>query len=257
MMKTFKQDSVLFMAELKRAWKLLKVYPLDTVNSVISFVIVSVVFMIGIRAVGNPTQIFGVVFFPLLLNLISGPSASIRNDIEMGVFEQVYISKYSLIKVAVIRTIIAALSSLIGSVLIALIVHFFFLRITVPAYHIFFLLLLFGVQGLLLGIVLAAITIRYRKTETLLNSLNILFMILMVLPLSELSEKLMFIPSAVFPFWGLVAYYQELFAAPASPGVYINLLLVIVNSIFAAMIALPFYNKMLTSTKMRGFLGQY
>ena len=59
-----KMDFSLFGAEIKRAYKLLKVYPLDTINSIISFVIMSVIFMIGINAVGDSTQIFGVVFFP-------------------------------------------------------------------------------------------------------------------------------------------------------------------------------------------------
>lgn len=250
-------DWALFKAEITRAYKLLKVYPLDTINSVVSFVIVSVIFMIGINAVGDSTQIFGVVFFPIMLNLIGGPSSSIRSDIEMGVFEQVYISKFSLIKVAVIRSVVAGLSSMIGSVLIALILHIFFVKITIPIYHLVILFAVFGIQGLLIGIVLAGITLRFRKTETLLNSLNILFMILLVLPLSSFSEQLYYIPSALCPLWGIVTYYQQLLSHASNTIIILNLTLVVLNTTILAFFAYICYNKLLKETKLKGFLGQY
>lgn len=252
-----KQDCSLLMAEITRAYKLLKVYPLDTINSVISFVVVSVVFMIGISAVGDSTQIFGVVFFPLMLNLIGGPSSSIRNDIETGVFEQVYISRFSLIKVAVIRSIVAGISSIVGSILIALILHLFFVKITISFYHVLILFGLFSIQGLLIGIILAGITLRFRKTETLLNSLNILFMILIVLPLSSFLEQLYYIPSALCPLWGIVAYYQQLLSGTISSVVFLNLALIIINTCILAFAAWLCYNKLLATTKLKGFLGQY
>ena len=256
-LNTLKQDVSLFGAEIKRAYKLLKVYPLDTINSIISFVIMSVVFMIGINAVGDSTQIFGVVFFPLMLNLIGGPSSSIRNDIEMGVFEQVYISKFSLIKVAIIRSIVAGLSSVVGSVLIGIILHLFFVKITIPFYHLLLLFVLFSIQGLLIGVILAGITLRFRKTETLLNTLNILFMILIVLPLASVSDLFWHIPSLLCPLWGIVTYYQQLLTDPYSPVVLWNLLVVVVNTGFLAFVARACYNKLLNTTKIKGFLGQY
>lgn len=62
----------LFVAECTRAVKLLVIYPIDTVNNIISFLIVSVIFMIGVNAVGDSSQAFGVIFFPIMLNLIGG-----------------------------------------------------------------------------------------------------------------------------------------------------------------------------------------
>lgn len=111
-----KENYSLFFAECRRAIKLLKFYPLDTINNLVSFVIISTIFITGINALGDSSQIFGVVFFPIMLNLISGPSSSIRSDIEMGVFEQVYISRYSLLKIAIIRSVVTGMFSITGSV---------------------------------------------------------------------------------------------------------------------------------------------
>ena len=124
-----KENYSLFFAECRRAIKLLKFYPLDTINNLVSFVIISTIFITGINALGDSSQIFGVVFFPIMLNLISGPSSSIRSDIEMGVFEQVYISRYSLLKIAIIRSVVTGMFSITGSVLITLIIHLFFVKI--------------------------------------------------------------------------------------------------------------------------------
>ena len=192
-----------------------------------------------------------------MLNLIGGPSSSIRNDIEMGVFEQVYISKFSLIKVAIIRSIVAGLSSVIGSLLIGIILHLFFVKITIPFYHLLLLFGLFSVQGLLIGVILAGITLRFRKTETLLNSLNILFMILIILPLASVSDLFWHIPSLLCPLWGIVTYYQQLLTVPNSTVVFWNLAVVVVNTGFLAIVTRMCYNKLLSTTKVKGFLGQY
>lgn len=175
----------------------------------------------------------------------------------MGVFEQVYISKFSLIKVAIIRSIVAGLSSVVGSVLIGIILHLFFVKITIPFYHLLLLFVLFSIQGLLIGVILAGITLRFRKTETLLNTLNILLMILIVLPLASVSDLFWHIPSLLCPLWGIVTYYQQLLTDPYSPVVLWNLLVVVVNTGFLAFVARACYNKLLNTTKIKGFLGQY
>lgn len=255
--ENLQRDYALICAELCRSFRLLKVYPLDTVNSIISFIIVSTIFMVGIRAVGDSSQIFGVVFFPVMLNLISGPSSSIRNDIEMGVFEQVYISGYSLLKVAVIRTVVSGIISLIGSLIIAVIMHVFFVKITFSPLHMLILFIFFGVQSLLLGIMFAGITLRYRRTETLLNSLNLFIMILLVMPLLSVSVKLMYLPSLVFPLCGVVAYYQQLITGAPAGQIGLNLVFMLLNTIGIAFISLRIYDGLLEDTKKRGYLGQY
>lgn len=251
------EDGALLAAEFRRSVQLLKVYPLDTINSIVSFVIISTIFMVGIRAVGDSSQIFGVVFFPVMLNLISGPSASIRNDIEMGVFEQVYISKYSLLKVAVIRTIVSGIVALFGSAIIALILHLFFIRITFSPLHMIFLFLLFGTQSLLLGVALAGVTLRYRKTETLLNSLNLFVMILLILPLLSISRNSFYVLSAFCPLWGVVTYYQQLVTGMQGGQIFLNITCSLVNTICLAFLAFGVYEKLLRETKRRGYLGQY
>lgn len=252
-----KENYSLFFAECRRAIKLLKFYPLDTINNLVSFVIISTIFITGINALGDSSQIFGVVFFPIMLNLISGPSSSIRSDIEMGVFEQVYISRYSLLKIAIIRSVVTGMFSITGSVLITLIIHLFFVKIQFSIFHMIILLLLFGIQSLVIGIILAGITLRFRKTETLINSLNLLVMVLMVLPLLTISEKSMYLPSAIFPLWGIVTYYQQLMERVDMVSVLKNLGFTVAHTIVFAVIANVIYQKLLLTAKMKGYLGQY
>ena len=252
-----KENYSLFFAECRRAIKLLKFYPLDTINNLVSFVIISTIFITGINALGDSSQIFGVVFFPIMLNLISGPSSSIRSDIEMGVFEQVYIFRYSLLKIAIIRSVVTGMFSITGSVLITLIIHLFFVKIQFSIFHMIILLLLFGIQSLVIGIILAGITLRFRKTETLINSLNLLVMVLMVLPLLTISEKSMYLPSAICPLWGIVTYYQQLMERVDMVSVLKNLGFTVAHTIVFAVIANVIYQKLLLTAKMKGYLGQY
>ena len=252
-----KENYSLFFAECRRAIKLLKFYPLDTINNLVSFVIISTIFITGINALGDSSQIFGVVFFPIMLNLISGPSSSIRSDIEMGVFEQVYISRYSLLKIAIIRSVVTGMFSITGSVLITLIIHLFFVKIQFSIFHMIILLLLFGIQSLVIGIILAGITLRFRKTETLINSLNLLVMVLMVLPLLTISAKSMYLPSAICPLWGIVTYYQQLMERVDMVSVLKNLGFTVAHTIVFAVIANVIYQKLLLTAKMKGYLGQY
>lgn len=254
---SIQQDLNLFLAELRRSAKLLKTYPIDTVNSIASFLIMSVVFMVGINAVGDSSQVFGVIFFPVMLNLISGPSASIRGDIELGVFEQVYISRYSLIKTAILRTLISGLTSLIGSVLIGLIMHFFFLPLNISAPAIGLLFVLFTVQSIAAGVLMAAITLRFRKVDTLLNFCNILIMIELVLPLNQITSLLGFVPMAVVPFYGVVVLYQQFLGGYPMSDLLPTLICTLLNT--AALVAMAhfIYRKSMVAAKKNGTLGQY
>lgn len=252
----FRQDLNLFLAEWRRSMKLLKTYPIDTVNSIASFLIMSVVFMVGVSAVGDSSQVFGVIFFPLMLNLIGGPSASIRGDIELGVFEQVYISPYSLIKTAIIRTLISGLTSLVGSALIAVIMHLFFLKLSLSLPALVLLFALFSLQSIAAGILMAALTVRFRKVDTLLNFFNILIMVELVLPLKQVAV-LGHVPLALVPFWGVVVLYQQLLGgyplsatAPTFLCTLLNTGLVMAGACFA-------YRKSLLAAKASGTLGQY
>ena len=251
------QDCELLLAEFTRAITLLKLYPIDTINNIISFLIMSVVFMIGVDAVGDSNQVFGVVFFPVMLNLISGPSASIRSDIELGVFEQVYISSYSLIKIAIIRTIVSGLTSLVGSILIALVMHIFFLKINISLLNVVLLSAIFSVQSILTGIIMAAITLRFRKVETLMNFINILIMIELVLPLNDTLSAIGNLPVIVVPFFGVVAFYQQLLVNATTATIANTLLFTLVNTILLWFVAQYRYNKFLISSKRNGNLGQY
>lgn len=253
----FRQDLNLIRAEWRRAVKLLKTYPIDTINNIVSFLIMSVVFMVGIGAVGDSSQIFGVIFFPVMLNLIGGPSASIRSDIELGVFEQVYISRYSLLKTAIARTLTSGLTSLVGSVLIALIIHFFFLEIRIPAAGILALFGLFGVQSVAVGVVMAAITLRWRKVETLLNFINILIMIELVLPLSSLAASLGTALMTAVPFCGVVVLYQQLLEGCAVSGLLRTLVCTLLNTALLIAAANITYKKSMLAAKRSGTLGQY
>lgn len=252
----FRQDLNLFLAEWRRSMKLLKTYPIDTVNSIASFLIMSVVFMVGVSAVGDSSQVFGVIFFPLMLNLIGGPSASIRGDIELGVFEQVYISPYSLIKTAIIRTLISGLTSLVGSALIAVIMHLFFLKLSLSLPALVLLFALFSLQSIAAGILMAALTVRFRKVDTLLNFFNILIMVELVLPLKQVAV-LGHVPLALVPFWGVVVLYQQLLGGYPLSATVPTFLCTLLNTGLVMAGACFAYRKSLLAAKASGTLGQY
>lgn len=252
-----RQDLNLLLAEWRRSLKLLKTYPIDTVNNIASFMIMSVIFMVGINAVGDSSQVFGVIFFPVMLNLISGPSASIRGDIELGVFEQVYISRYSLLKTAIIRTLISGLTSAFGSLLIALIMHLFFLKISISLPGVLLLFLLFGVQSLAMGVLMAALTLRFRKVDTLMNFFNILIMIELVLPLNNITTLIGSIPLALVPFYGVVVLYQQLLGNYPMGELLPTLAYTLVNTAALITAAHFFYKSSMIAAKKNGTLGQY
>ncbi len=256
-MSQWKQDRNLLRAEWRRSMKLLKTYPLDTVNSILSFMIMSVVFMVSIRAIGDSSQVFGVIFFPVMLNLISGPGASIRGDIELGVFEQVYISRYSLLKTAILRTLISGLTSLVGSALIALIMHLFFLKLQISLPGIVMLFLLFGVQSIAVGVLMAALTLRFRKVDTLMNLINLLIMIELVLPLNNITSVIGSIPMAVVPFYGVVVMYQQLLGHVPVSQLLPTIGCAVLNTVLLVTVATAFYNSSMVVAKRDGSLGQY
>ncbi len=256
-MTAFKKNLNLLLAEWRRSMKLLRTYPLDTINSIVSFLIMSVVFMVGIDAVGDSSQVFGVIFFPVMLNLIGGPSASIRGDIELGVFEQVYISRYSLLKVAILRTVISGLTATVGSLLIALIMHLFFLKITVSLASILLLFAVFSVQSIAVGVLMAALTLRFRKVDTLLNFINILIMIELVLPLSSIGNAAGFTLMTITPFYGVVVLYQQLLASYTITSLLPSLLCTAVHTVILVLVAHVLYKKSMIASKKKGILGQY
>ena len=254
---SFAMDLNLFRAEWRRSMKLLKTYPIDTVNSIASFLIMSVVFMVGINARGDSSQGFGVIFFPLMLNLIGGPSASIRGDIELGVFEQVYISRYSLLKTAIVRTLISGLTSLVGSALIAVIMHLFFLKLSLSLPAAVLLFALFSLQSIAAGIFMAALTVRFMKVDTLLNCFNMLIMVELVLPLNRFTASWGFVPLAAVPFCGVVVLYQQLLGG-CSPEVLVpTFLCTLANTALILTGACCAYRKSLDAAKASGALGQY
>lgn len=256
-MMGWKQDLHLFLAEWRRSVTLLRTYPLDTVNNIISFMIMSVVFMVGINAVGDSSQVFGVIFFPIMLNLIGGPSASIRGDIELGVFEQVYISRYSLLKIALIRTIISGLTSLAGSLLIALVMHFFFLKITLSAVGILLVFALFCVQSTAVGVAMAALMLRFRKVDTLLNFVNVLIMIELVLPLSSIGSVWGYALMTATPFYGVVVLYQQLLGGGTLSAVAPTLAITAIHTVLLVLVAWRLYATGMIAAKRKGTLGQY
>ena len=255
--KGFAQDLNLFRAEWHRSVKLMKTYPIDTVNNILSFMIMSVVFMVGVNAVGDSSQVFGVIFFPLMLNLIGGPSASIRGDIELGVFEQVYISRYSLLKTAIVRTLISGLTSLVGSALIALIMHLFFLKLSISLPGGALLFILFSVQSLAAGIFMAALTVRWRKVDTLLNFFNILIMVELVLPLNRFTEISGLVPLAAVPFYGVVVLYQQLLGSSPVTAMIPTFFCTLLNTALILSGACFAYKKCMRAAKAGGTLGQY
>ncbi len=247
----------LFRAELRRGMTLLKAYPLDTINNLISFTVVSVLIIIGINKIGEPQQIFSVFLFPIIMTLISGPSSSIRSDIEIGVFEQVYTSKYTILSVGVIRSIINAIFSSANSILIFVIVQLFFHNTKWKIVELLFVLVITVLTSISLGVFLAGLTIKFRKTETLLNLINIMALIELIVPFSAMSSNIIYIVSAILPFSGIIVCIQNIYNKIANLNE-IYLFGTTVSNVFIIIVFSKFiFNKCMKWAKIKGDLGNY
>lgn len=252
-----KKNINLFKAELRRGITLLKAYPLDTINNLISFTIVSVLLIVGINKIGEPERIFSLFLFPIIMTLVSGPSSSIRLDIEIGVFEQVYTSKYSILSIGMIRSIINTLFSSANSIVIFFVVQLFFYKIKFGALN---LLVIFGATTLCsiaLGVLLAGLTIRFRKTETLLNLINILVLIELVIPFSTMNANMIYILSALLPFSGIIIWIQNIYNEIPNVNEMALLGILIINLFVISFISKCVFNNCMRCAKIKGDLGNY
>lgn len=247
----------LFMSELRRGITLLKAYPLDTINNLISFTVVSVLLIVGINKIGEPEQIFSLFLFPIIMTLVSGPSSSIRSDIEIGVFEQVYTSKYSVLSIGMIRSIINTLFSSANSIVIFLVVQLFFYKIKFGAFN---LLVIFGattVCSIAFGVLLAGLTIRFRKTETLLNLINILVLIELIIPFSNMNANMIYLISTLLPFSSIIIWIQNIYNEIPNVSEIVLLGTMIINLFVISFISKSVFNNCMRCAKIKGDLGNY
>ena len=241
-------------AEWRRQWKVMTAYPFELVTSSLSFLIITFGILFGISKLGSGLQMFGVIVFPLVMNIIGGMSASIRADVQIGTFDQVYNSPYTLFQISLVRTMISSSLSLIISVLTALLVYFFFFPFHIGGgvllYSIFVLILLsFAISSLL-----AAFTLLFRKIDAFLNLVNIFLLLVLTLPYYNWPSSVRQLLALILPYSGLIQYIQAAAEGnPSGAGLWMmtaNLLLWLLGSGLT-------YTASLRIARKAGTLGMY
>lgn len=87
---------------------------------------------------------------------------------------------------------------------------------------------------------------------------NILIMIELVLPLNNTVPVIGYTPMIFVPFWGIVAFYQQLIVnSLTSSTLTYTLICTLINTILIFIIAQFSYKKCLIASKKSGNLGQY
>ncbi|WP_054644813.1 hypothetical protein [Thermoanaerobacter thermocopriae] len=117
--------SVLFIAEITKLINLLKNYPLDVIGNTVSFIIAITAIIFGVYKFSNVDNVENLIIYPLLLALIGTPSSSLREDIEIGTFEQVFNSNYTIAEILICRSLISFITSFFPMTIILILVRIF------------------------------------------------------------------------------------------------------------------------------------
>lgn len=248
---------VLLKAETIREWKTVKAYPFELITGSVSFLIITVMILFGISKLGSELQMFGVIFFPMIMNLIGGMSSSIRSDVQIGTFDQVYNSSYSLFTVSLIRTLINGFFSIFISVIISVIVYLFFYRFSIGAGEVLPLFVVIILLSLSVSTILAGLTILFRKIDTLLNFINIFLLIILMLPYYHWSLATRSLFAAIVPYSGIMEYVQLSAEAKDASELFSCGILMLGNALLWAGIAFLCYHACLKRGRASGTLGMY
>lgn len=165
---------MLLKAELRRTWVSRRRYLISTVTSLITFGVVSIVGWLGLRAVffqgAGDYAASATLLWPLVLAGFGIAANQIEEDIEVGTIEQLYLSAPSVLRLLHIRSLVGFLDTLAFTTPLLLIGGYYLgwgtlgrwiLTQVAPLW-----LSLYG-----LGLVLAGLTLRYRRLGALSNLL--------------------------------------------------------------------------------------
>jgi len=100
-------------------------------------------------------------------------------------------------------------------------------------------------------------TIRFRKTETILNFINIIIMIELLIPISELNINIVHVITTLIPYSGIIICLQKLFTNTNISDFYTIIISSLINLIIWCALGIWLYMSMLKVSKLNGSLGKY
>lgn len=241
----------LFRIEIKKSIRLLKNYPLDFIGNTISFIVVIMGIILGVYNIGNNSNISGLVVFPLLLTLVGTPSNSLREDVELGVFDQVFNSNYTIAEVLICRSLVSYIMSLLPTSIILALVKIFLVDTNIHLTVFLLIILLVLVNGISIGMVLVGLTMMYRKIGSLLNLIYLLVLAELIIPFSHFLPIYKIIFEIVAPFGSIVSIVQ------ATNITFENFLVATINTFIWLFIGDILYKKMYNYSRVNARLGTY
>jgi ABC-2 type transport system permease protein len=158
----------LLVAEIRKSLQFLKSYPLDFIGSSFSFILVILAIIFGVYKLGYKGNVVDLVVFPMALSLSGTPSSSLREDIAIGTFEQVFNSSYDIAEVLLCRSLVTFILSLPMTFIILLLAKML-IDSSINLFSFSLIILFTLINGISVGMVLAGLVIVYRKIDSLFN----------------------------------------------------------------------------------------
>lgn len=240
--------TVLFVAEFKKLIHLLKSYPLDFIGSTVSLIIAIVGIIWGFYHFLNINNTVNLIIYPLLLVLVGGPSIALREDVEIGTFEQVFNSNYTIAEIIICRTLVSFVIS-IFQVIIILILTRIYINANIVLSPLFVLFAL--INGISIGVILAGLTIIYKKVGSFINIIHLLVLIELAIPINYKSPLYKIILGVIVPFNSIVLLGQN------ANITFTTYLIAILNTFFWILLAYNLYKSMYNYARKTGRLGSY
>lgn len=194
--------------ELWRNVTIVRHYPMALITSLIQAMLFSVAVIWGLTRLGYWPSAVGTVLWPLLMTGLGSPSSSLVSDAELGTFERIHNSGRELLIVTLAR----ACADVVMAVPAALGVFLFMVWLqpdSFPLWPVLGAALLTGLAAVGAGLLLAGLTLVYRRLGPASNLIMFGAIMAALLPSSGISRVMAWSVGTVIPLAGPVILVQR------------------------------------------------
>jgi ABC-2 type transport system permease protein len=185
------------LAEFKRAYLLEWRYPLDGIGKLIFLYLLfgaitwgnsllGPALNVAAFRIGQTERLVGYIYFFLVISTVQNGPNFIREESELGIFEQLCLSPLSLSNIILIRGISTIATNLVPLVILFLVSAWTLtveIKLVQPMIVLALILGAVGMQGL--GFLLSGIALLAKRTQALVNLLTLLLLVLSVTPVAQ------------------------------------------------------------------------